>query len=194
MGNKRTIHEVAAAIGRFHRQHSRLPSYQEMTDLLGVRSKSVVSFWVEKLIDAGMLEKDHKRRLVITKKAFAVPLVGAVHAGFPSPEETSLCELISLDEYLVEHPEASFLLNVSGESMIGAGIMDGDLALVERNREPQNGDIVVAEVDGEWTMKFFRREGNDIYLEAANENYGPIRAGRELRLGGVVTAVIRKYR
>ena len=77
--------------------------------------------------------------------------------------------------------------------MNGAGIMDGDLVIVEKGRNPKNGDIVLAEVDGEWTMKFLRRKGKEVVLEAANEKYPIIKAKTELRLGGVVTAVIRKY-
>jgi len=98
-----------------------------------------------------------------------------------------------MDEYLITRPEASFLLQVNGDSMNGAGIMEGDLVVVERGRDPKGGDIVVAEVDGEWTMKHFRREGKAVVLEAANPRYPPIRPKEELKIGGVVTAVIRKY-
>lgn len=94
---------------------------------------------------------------------------------------------------MIARPEASFLLQVSGDSMNGAGIVEGDLVIVERGREPKGGDIVIAEVDGEWTMKHFRREGKTVLLEAANPKYPPIRPREELKLGGVVTAVIRKY-
>ena len=120
-------------------------------------------------------------------------MVGSVQAGFPSPEEEALCDIMSIDEYLITKPESSFLLKVSGDSMIGEGINDGDLVIVERGREPKNGDIVIAEVDGEWTMKYFTRKGKTIILEAANPKYPPIKPKSELRLGGVVTAVIRKY-
>jgi repressor LexA len=71
--------------------------------------------------------------------------------------------------------------------------MAGDLVIVEKGRVPKDGNIVVAEVDGEWTMKFFRKEGKEIALEAANPKYPLIRPKSELRLGGIVTAVIRKY-
>jgi repressor LexA len=77
--------------------------------------------------------------------------------------------------------------------MNGAGIVEGDLVIVERGREPKGGDIVIAEVDGEWTMKYLRREGKTLILEAANPKYPVIRPRTELKLGGVVTAVIRKY-
>jgi len=77
--------------------------------------------------------------------------------------------------------------------MIGAGIMPDDLVLVERGREPKTGDIVIAEVDGAWTMKYFHKKGKEVYLEAANPKYPRIKPVADLRLGGVVTAVVRKY-
>jgi SOS regulatory protein LexA len=170
-----------------------MPSYAEMIVLLGVRSKSVVDFWIRKLIAAGLIEKDARGRLSLTRRPFAVPVLGSVQAGFPSPEEESLCDILSMDEYLVARPEASYLLHVSGDSMTGAGIVEGDLVIVEKGREPKSGDIVIAEVDGEWTMKYFRREGKAVVLEAANPKYPRIRPRTELKLGGIVTAVIRKY-
>ena len=104
-----------------------------------------------------------------------------------------LRDIISLDEYLITRPDSSFLLTVSGDSMIGEGIKAGDLVIVERGREPKSGDVILAEVDGEWTMKYFRRQGKEIVLEAANPQYPPIRPKSELRVGGVISAVIRKY-
>lgn len=170
-----------------------MPSYQEMLDLLGVKSKSVVHFWINKLINAGLLEKDHMGRLTLTKQSFAIPMVGSVQAGFPSPEEEALSDSISMDEYLITKPETSFLLKVSGDSMTGAGIMEGDLVIIEKGRNPKTGDIVIAEVDGDWTMKYFEKQGTQIVLVAANPKYPDIKPRSELRLGGVVTAVIRKY-
>ena len=120
-------------------------------------------------------------------------MVGDVAAGFPSPAEEELREVISMDEYLITRPDASFLLKVKGDSMTGAGIMDGDLVIVEKGRDPKNGDIVLAEVDGDWTMKYFRRKGKDVVLEAANSAYPVIRPKEELKIGGVITAAVRKY-
>jgi repressor LexA len=180
-------------MGTFFRDHRRMPSYAEMIDLFSVKSKSVVHFWINKLIEAGILEKDQKGHLAFTKNAFGIPMAGSIQAGFPSPEEEALRDVISMDEYLVTKPDSSFLLKVTGDSMIGEGIREGDLVIVEKGREPKNGDIVIAEVDGEWTMKYFTRKGKTIILEAANPKYPPIKPRSELRLGGVVTAVIRKY-
>jgi len=98
-----------------------------------------------------------------------------------------------MDEYLIPRPNSSFLLEVSGDSMIGEGIMEGDLVIVERGREPKTGDVVIAEVDGEWTLKYFKKRNGQVTLEAANPKYPVIRPKSELRLGGIVTAVVRKY-
>lgn len=118
---------------------------------------------------------------------------GEVCAGFPSPAEEELRDVISFDEYLVAHPETSFLLSVTGDSMSGAGIMEKDLVIVERGRQPKNGDIILAEVDGNWTIKYFRKKGKAITLEAANPKYPPIVPQEELRIAGVITALVRKY-
>ncbi len=193
MKEKRTLEKVQKIIADFFRENRRMPSYGEMIDLLGVRSKSVVNFWTDKLIDAGIMEKDRKGHLTFTKTSWGIPMVGSIQAGFPSPEEEALYDVIDLDEYLITKPEASFLLQVSGDSMIGEGIRAGDLVVVEKGRAPKNGDVVIAEVDGEWTMKYFRKQGELIVLEAANPKYPAIKPQNELKLGGIVTAVVRKY-
>ncbi|MBU4121447.1 MAG: transcriptional repressor LexA [Proteobacteria bacterium] len=193
MKEKRSLQSVQKILAAFFREKRRLPSYAEMIPLLGVRSKSVVHFWINKLIAAGILDKGEKGRLTMRNRCFAVPLVGSVQAGFPSPEEEALCDILSMDEYLITRPEASYLLRVSGDSMTGEGIREGDLVVVEKGREPKSGDIVIAEVDGEWTIKYFRKQGKQVVLEAANPKYPLMRPKSELKLGGVVTAVIRKY-
>jgi len=77
--------------------------------------------------------------------------------------------------------------------MSGAGIIEGDLVIIEKGRTPKNGDIVVAQVDGDWTMKYFTRRGRSVILEAANPKYPAISPRTELKLAGVVTGVVRKY-
>lgn len=124
----------------------------------------------------------------------AARLLGAVEAGFPSPAEEELVDTLSLDELLIENRDASFLLKVSGDSMTGAGIMPGDLVIVDKGRPAKSGDIVIAQVDGEWTMKFLRKRGDAVLLVPANPRYQPIRPKQELKISGVVTAVVRKYK
>ncbi len=121
-------------------------------------------------------------------------LMGAVHAGFPSPAEEELIDTLSLDELLITNREASFLLKVTGDSMTGAGIMPDDLVIVERGRSPKSGDIVIAEVDGQWTMKYLRKRGESVLLVPANPRYKPISPRTRLTIAGVVTAVVRKYK
>jgi repressor LexA len=193
MKEKRTIKTVQKIIAAFFRENRRMPSFAEMVGILDVKSKSVVHFWVKKLIGAGIIEKDNKGHLTFSKRSFAIPLVGSVQAGFPSPEEEALCDILSMDEYLIARPDSSFLLQVHGDSMIGEGIMEGDLVIVEKGHEPKSGNVVIAEVDGEWTMKYFRKQGKQITLEAANPKYPVIRPNQELKIGGIVTAVVRKY-
>lgn len=190
---KRTIKTVENRILDFFRVYRRMPTYSEMLTVLGVRSKSVVHFWVKKLLEKGVLEKDPGGYLRPAQQGFALPLVGEIQAGFPSPAEEELRDLISIDEYLITRPESSFILKVNGDSMTGEGIKPGDLVIVEKGREPKDGDVVIAQVDGEWTMKYFRKKGKQIVLEAANPKYSPITPREELRIGGVITAVIRKY-
>jgi len=194
MKEQRTVASVEQNIMDFFRYNRRMPTYSEMVDLLGVRSKSVVHFWINKLLARGTLHKDAKGFLRPARRAFSLPLLGDVRAGFPSPAEEELRDIISFDEYLINRPESSFLLTVSGDSMIGEGIKPGDLVVVEKGKDPVNGDVIVAEVDGEWTMKYFRKKRGKISLESANADYPTIHPKSELRIGGVVTAVIRKYR
>ena len=125
MLEKRTVETVSRRLAGFYRDHRRMPAYSEMIPLLGVRSKSVVHFWMRKLLREGLLEKDRKGLLRPVRRDFALPLVGAIQAGFPTPSEEELRDLVSIDEYLVTKPEASFLLRVSGDSMTGEGIMPG---------------------------------------------------------------------
>jgi SOS regulatory protein LexA len=120
-------------------------------------------------------------------------ILGLVEAGWPSPAEEELRDTLSLDEFLVQNPDASFLLKVSGDSMTGAGILPGDLVIVDRGQTAKSGDIVIAEVDGEWTMKFLKKSGDTVYLVPANPRYKPIKPKNELKITGVVTAVVRKY-
>jgi SOS regulatory protein LexA len=193
METKRTVKSVAQKIADFSRDRHRMPTYEEMLTLLAVRSKSVVHFWMNKLLQEGILEKDKSGHLTFINSLIGVPLAGGVSAGFPSPAEEELRDVISFDEYLITKQADSFLLKVDGDSMIGAGIMPNDLVLVERGREPKTGDIVIAEVDGAWTMKYFHKKGKEVYLEAANPKYPRITPVTEMHIGGVVAAVVRKY-
>jgi repressor LexA len=126
--------------------------------------------------------------------SFGIRLLGTVQAGFPSPAEEELIDTLSLDEYLIRSPQNSYLIKVTGDSMIDAGIHQGDLVVVERGRDLKNGDIVIAQVDGEWTMKYYERNKSEVVLVPANKKYPKIRPTHQLEIGGVVVSVIRKYK
>jgi repressor LexA len=95
---------------------------------------------------------------------------------------------------LIKNKEATYILKVTGDSMNGAGILPGDMVLVERGLEPHDGDIVIAQIDHSWTMKYFRKQGRKVFLEAANKKYKPLYPKEELKVAAVVIGVIRKYR
>ncbi len=121
--------------------------------------------------------------------------VGRVAAGFPSPADDHFEGPLDLNAHLVAHPAATFVVRVAGDSMLGAGIRDGDLLVVDRSREAVSGAIVVAVVDGELTVKRLRVDRRGVRLEAENPAYKPIvvREGAELTIWGVVAHAIRSY-
>lgn len=181
-------------ISRFYCQKGRMPSFSEIGEIVGMSSKNAVFKLVNKLERLKVLERDKKGRLVPGSIAFPIKMLGTVEAGFPSPAEEELLDTLSLDDLLIQNREATFLLKVSGDSMSGAGILPGDMVLVDKGESPKSGDIVIAEVDGEWTMKYLKKRGESAVLLPANPKYQPIRPKKELKIAGVVTAVIRKYR
>lgn len=176
----------------FYRRYRRMPSYSEIMKLTGYKSKSAVSYIVNKLIKESVLSKDKMGKL-IPNSLGETRILGLVEAGFPSPAEEELSDTISFDEYLIENKEASYILKIKGDSMIDAGIREGDMVIVERGADYKDGDIVIAEVDGAWTIKYFRKRRGVIYLEPANKNYKPIYPKEELIISAVVRAVVRKY-
>jgi len=161
---------------------------------MGFRSSNAAFEFLQRLVREGYVRKAPNGKVSPTARLIGtVRLLGTVAAGFPSPAEEELADILSLDEFLIRRPESTFLLVVSGDSMIEAGIHPGDLVLVERGTTPKNNDIVVAQVDDEWTLKYFHRDEQGVRLDPANRKYPSIRPTRSLVIGGVVRAVIRKY-
>ncbi len=181
-------------IARFYKDKGRMPSFSEIGEFTGLQSKNAVSKLVAKLVELKVLSKDEKGRLLPASLASSLRVLGTVEAGFPSPAEEELVDTLSLDELLIQNREATFLLKVSGDSMSGAGILPGDMVIVDKGQTPKSGDIVIAEVDGQWTMKYLRKRGGSVLLLPANPKYKPIKPENELKIAGVVTAVVRKYK
>lgn len=180
-------------IKKFYRKFRRLPSYSEMLKLFGFSSKNAVFKIIQKWIEEGLLKKEN-RKLAPTNKFFALPLLGIIKAGFPILAEEDR-NYLTLDEYLIEDPASSFLLKVSGDSLTGIGIFDGDIVIIERKKEAIAGDVVLAQIDRDWTLKILKRDRNRrlTYLEAANPKYPPFYPHQELQIFGVVRAVVRKF-
>jgi repressor LexA len=181
-------------IRKFYLKNNRMPSYSEVASLFGFRSKNAAYKLIGRLKELGLVYSDATGRLLPGAIKNSVKLLGSVAAGFPSPAEEELQDTMSLDEYLINNPNSTYLLKVEGDSMIEAGICPGDLILVDKGITPKSGDIVVAQVDNEWTLKYFEKKGRAVYLRAANKKYPLIRPREELIIGGVVVANVRKYK
>ncbi len=187
------FHEYKEKVMGFYQHNKRMPSYAEIMKLVGFKSKNAVAKLIDKMIDDGVVSKDSSGRLIPSRMLGEIPILGLVEAGFPTVAEESISDTMSIDEYLIEKKEASYILEVKGDSMIDAGICEGDLVIAERTDHAREGDIVIAEMDGGWTMKYFRKKNGRPYLEAANKDFKPMYPTEDLRIAAVVKGVIRKY-
>ena len=170
-----------------------MPSYSEMLKLFNFKSKNAVFRVVEKLINAGLVAKDHLGRLVPTQSFGEIQFVGLVTAGLPASVEEELADTVNLEDMLVGKKELTYMLEVDGDSMIEAHIEKGDMVLVEKTSVARDMDIVIAEVDGEYTMKYYRHKEGKVLLEPANKNYKPIYPEHSFNIIAKLKAVIRKY-
>lgn len=178
----------------FHYKHRRMPSYQEMCKLFGYSSKRSGFLLAQKLIEHDIVEKDSKGRLRLNRSLLPIPVLGAIRAGHPSDADKQVIGEVTFDDYLVDRPEESYLLKVSGDSMKDAGIYEGDLVVVDKRKKPKTGDIVVAYIDNEFTLKYLQRENGKICLAPANSKYSKIYPKENLTIEGVVVSSMRKYR
>ncbi len=176
------------ALQDYYARHRALPSYSSIGGLLGLRSKSSVAALVARLKLAGYLESTPDRRLAPTKRFFARPLAtGFVRAGLPEPVDDDEADAVTIDDYLIERPSQTVLVRVKGDSMIDAGIFEGDLVVVEKRAAAQKGDIVVAIVDNQFTLKRLDLENGRFVLQAREQGlsgHPPGRRARNLRRDG----------
>jgi repressor LexA len=181
-------------IAAFYTENKRIPTYEEMKYLFNVASKNTVAYRVNKLLETGFLIKEEGR--LSLAETGSVMRLGTVQAGFPTvADEDISTELVSLDDFLIDRKGSTYMLEVVGESMIEAGILEGDLVLVERGRSPRKGDIVLALVDHEYTLKYLDTEKGKPVLIPANKKFKKIYPNpNTLKIEAVLKAVIRKYR
>lgn len=180
-------------IVNFYQKNRRMPGYKEIMALVGFKSKNAVYKLINKLVEDEVIDKDSNGKLVPIKIFGEVRLLGLVEAGFPTTVDEDASQGVNIDEYLIKNRESTYLLEVKGDSMIDEGIKEGDLVVAERRGNPKDGDIVIAEVDGGWTMKYFKKKGNLVYLKPANKNYAPIYPQYDLKVAAIVRGVIRRY-
>ncbi len=127
------------------------------------------------------------------KSRRALPLfLSRIRAGFPSPADDYLDKKLDLNEYLIKHPAATFFVKVKGDSMIKAGIHSGDILVVDRSLEPRDKKIVIAVLNGEFTVKRVRKMKDKLYLVSENDDYPPIeiKDGADFEIWGIVVHVI----
>jgi repressor LexA len=195
-GVKKAIndHEHLAMLQGYYAEHRVLPSYARLMSLLGFASKSAVKKVLERLEGGGMLERTPDGDWAPSERFFDRAIATQpVPAGMPISADSDIHEQITIDRFLIQQPAKTVLIRVKGDSMVEAGIHDGDLAVVERKSEATQGDIVVAVVDDQFTLKTLARDKDGYHLLPANPNYPVIRPNGKLEIFGVLVGLVRKY-
>jgi len=182
------------------REHNLPPSISEMAEYLEVKSKNAVAKLLKSLTDSGHIKTDGRARGItvldslkqsLEKGMVRVPLLGSIQAGSPHLAEEHIEDWINLPQTLIKGRKDVFLLKVRGDSMINAGMFEGDLVIVRPTREAKNNDIVVALLHDEATVKRFVQIKNRAYLKAENPDFPNIYPKEEWMIQGKVVGVIR---
>lgn len=183
--------------------HGKSPTIREMREHFNVSSDNSILKHLKALKEKGAIRKDDTPRGIhlldtIKQKLSAsgsvnLPVLGFIPAGGPVVTDEYVKEWMNVGENLAKSAEGYFLLEVTGNSMIDAGIFEGDLVVVDTKKESSDGDIVVALIDNENTLKRLVKKDGEVYLKAENKNYKDIYPAEELTTQGVVTALIRQY-
>ena len=179
----------------YYAEHKVIPSYSVLASLWGLSAKSWVGECVTRMKDAGYLDMTPDKQLKPGARFFERRLANSsVQAGLPNPALDDGYDLVTIDDYLVRQPSKTTLVRVKGDSMIDAGIFEGDLIVVEQQPNANIGDIVVAIVDNEFTVKTLDREKGQFVLKPANKAYPVIRPKGQMEIFGVMAGLIRKTR
>jgi len=178
-------------VNQFIQENGYSPSVREIGAAVGLRSTASVSYHLQALQEKGLLQapgaKGRKRAIVTTARPGQIPVIGVVTAGLPILAVENQEGTLSWDG-----DPSCFALRVRGDSMINAAILSGDLVVVRPQQSADDGQIVVARIGDEATVKRLRRRNGQVWLMPENDNYDPI-DGREAQIIGIVKAVIREY-
>jgi repressor LexA len=169
-----------------------IPSLTELGKLWGIAGRAWTHRVVARLKEDGFLEEAAGKRLKPGSRFFERTIADTVRAGLPQPANDSGRETWAIDQYLIDKPSETELFRVRGESMIEVGIHDGDFAVIQKSASAMPGDIVLAFVDGEFTLKTLARDDKGFYLEAANPAFAPMRPQGQLEIHGVMVGMFRK--
>ncbi len=187
--------EYLSRLQDYYANWKNIPSYARLCEVFGIASKSWVKTILTRLEEAYLIERTPDGTWVPTRKFFERPLAQAtVQAGMPVAVTQAQADFFVIDEMLIDTPSKTTLITVKGDSMIDAGIHEGDVAIVEKRLTANIGDIVVAIVDDEFTLKTLGREKGAFILCPANSAYPIIRPQGTLEIFGVLTGLVRKYR
>ncbi len=177
-------------VNQFIQENGYSPSVREIGAAVGLRSTASVSYHLQALQEKGLLQspgaKGRKRAIVTGARQGQIPIVGVVTAGQP------ILAVENQEGVLTWDAPGCFALRVRGDSMINAGILSGELVVVRPQQTASDGEIVVARIEDEATVKRLRRRSGEIWLMPENENYAPI-DGRNAEIIGLVKAVVREY-
>lgn len=186
--------EYLAKLQDYYFDWKSIPSYTKLCDVFGIASKSWVKTILTRLAEAEFIERTPDGVWVPTRKFFARPLAeSSVQAGMPVSVTATQGEYYNIDEMLIETPSLTTMIPIKGDSMIEAGILDGDIAIVEKRHIANIGDIVVAIVDHDFTLKTLDKEGGQFILRPANPAFSIIRPHGSLEIFGVLVGLVRKY-
>jgi repressor LexA len=180
------------------------PTLKEMREKFQVSSDNSILKHLKALQEKGKIEKDDtprgikvldtvRARLSAAAESVKLPILGAIPAGGPVMTDEYINGWMTVGEELAKNAQDYFLLTVTGNSMIEAGIFEGDMVVVDNKKEPRDGDVVVALVDGANTLKRFIKKNGKVYLKAENKDYENIYPENELTIQGVVSSLIRQF-
>jgi repressor LexA len=190
-------------IEQYQMEHGGSPTLREMREYFGVSSDNSILKLLKALEEKGRIQKDEGHRGIkllsnlkekLEKSSFRLPLLGTIPAGNPVASEEHIDSWLSVGEDMVLSGKQSFLLRVTGNSMLNAGIHEGDIVIVCTDLEPRVGDIVAALVDGQSTIKTYMIRDGKVILKAENPEYEDIYPENELCVQGVVTGLFRYYK
>lgn len=178
----------------YYAENGVLPSFAGIASLVGLKATSAVSAMVGRLKEAGFLVSLPDKRLAPGPRFHErLEIVESVRAGMPEPMVDVGNDPVLIDRLLIEEPSRTVIVTIQGDSMIEAGLLDGDKIVVKREVPSKIGDIVVAIVDGEFTVKYLAQDARGFYLRPGNAAFEDIRPQEELRLFGRVTGCFRVY-